>query len=142
MGSPLTGQTGDHLFACWHPVDGPIAGNGSKTAVTVSKSRPATKAATGPDEVLPGNVLLEVRNVVKEYPVTSGAILQRRAGAVHAVSDVSFTVNAGETFGLVGESGCGKTTIGKLIVALEQPNAGNVLLAGRDVSGLRGTELR
>jgi oligopeptide/dipeptide ABC transporter ATP-binding protein len=80
--------------------------------------------------------------VVKEYPITAGAILQRKAGAVHAVSDVSFTVNAGETFGLVGESGCGKTTIGKLIVALEHPNSGNVLLSGRDVSALRGNELR
>jgi peptide/nickel transport system ATP-binding protein len=140
---PLTGEIGEHLFACWHPVDGPIAsGNGSKTAITVTEPRPAAEAATGPGQILPGDVLLELRNVVKEYPITSGAILQRKAGAVHAVSDVSFTVNAGETFGLVGESGCGKTTIGKLIVALEKPNSGNVLLSGRDVSGLRGNELR
>ena len=140
---PLTGETGDHMFACWHPVDGPIeSANGSKTAVTVAKPRPAAEAEAGPGQVLPGNALLEVRNLVKEYPVTAGAILQRKSGAVHAVSDVSFTVNAGETFGLVGESGCGKTTIGKLIVALEQPNSGNVLLAGRDISALRGNELR
>ncbi|MDR2984759.1 MAG: ABC transporter ATP-binding protein [Nocardiopsaceae bacterium] len=140
---PLTGESNEHLFACWHPVDGPVAaGNGAKTAVTATKDRPAAEAATGPGQVLPGNVLLEIKNVVKEYPVTSGAILQRRAGAVHAVSDVSFTVNAGETFGLVGESGCGKTTIGKLVVALEKPNDGSVLLSGRDVSALRGNELR
>jgi peptide/nickel transport system ATP-binding protein len=140
---PLTGESAEHLFACWHPVDGPIeSGNGSKTAVTVAKQRTPAEAQTAPGQALPGHVLLEVRNVVKEYPVTSGAILQRRAGAVHAVSDVSFTVNAGETFGLVGESGCGKTTIGKLIVALEQPSSGNVLLSGRDVSALRGNELR
>jgi oligopeptide/dipeptide ABC transporter ATP-binding protein len=139
----LTGEAGDHLFACWHPVDGPVgSSNGTKTATTVATDRPAAEAATGPDQVMPGNVLLEVRNVVKEYPITAGAILQRKAGAVHAVSDVSFTVNAGETFGLVGESGCGKTTIGKLIVALEHPNSGNVLLSGRDVSALRGNELR
>jgi len=139
----LTGESGDHLFACWHPVDGPIpSANGSKTAVTVAKDRPTAEAATGSGTVTSGNVLLEVQNVVKEYPITSGAILQRRAGAVHAVSDVSFTVNAGETFGLVGESGCGKTTIGKLVVALEHPNSGKVLLAGRDVSALRGNELR
>jgi peptide/nickel transport system ATP-binding protein len=139
---PLTGESGEHLFACWHPVNGPIeAANGAKTAVTVTKPRTSAEEVAAP-EVLPGTVLLEVRNVVKEYPVTAGAILQRRAGAVHAVSDVSFTVNAGETFGLVGESGCGKTTIGKLIVALERPTSGNVLLSGRDVSALRGNELR
>jgi peptide/nickel transport system ATP-binding protein len=142
---PLTGETSDHLFSCWHPVNGPVGadkGDGARQAVTVSKSRPAPEAQTRPDQVLPGSVLLEVRNVVKEYPVTSGAILQRKSGAVHAVSDVSFTVNAGETFGLVGESGCGKTTIGKMIVALERPNAGKVLLAGRDISALSGGELR
>ncbi len=139
---PLTGQSGEHLFACWHPVNGPIeAANGAKTAVTVAKPRTGADDEAAP-EVLPGTVLLEVRNIVKEYPITSGAILQRRAGAVHAVTDVSFTVNAGETFGLVGESGCGKTTIGKLIVALEHPTSGNVLLSGRDVSALRGNELR
>ena len=86
--------------------------------------------------------LLDIRNLVKEYPITSGAILQRRVAAVHAVSDVSFAVPAGTTFGLVGESGCGKTTIGKMIVALERPNSGAVTLGGVDVSKLRGAELR
>ncbi len=140
---PLTGESGEHLFACWHPVDGPVgvaAGNGSSTAVT--KPRISPEVRTGPDQLPPGSVLLELRNVVKEYPVTSGAILQRKSGAVHAVSDVSFTVNAGETFGLVGESGCGKTTIGKLIVALERPNSGRVVLAGDDISALTGGDLR
>ncbi len=86
--------------------------------------------------------LLDIRNLVKEYPVTSGAILQRRVAAVHAVSDVSFSVPAGTTFGLVGESGCGKTTIGKMIVALERPNSGAVTLGGVDMSKLRGSDLR
>jgi peptide/nickel transport system ATP-binding protein len=143
---PLTGETGEHLFACWHPVNGPLTvveGNGSgAAAVTVTKPRPAPEARAGSDQVPAGSMLLEVRNLVKEYPITSGAILQRKAGAIHAVSDVSFTVNAGETFGLVGESGCGKTTIGKLIVALEKPNSGNVLLAGDDISALTGGDLR
>jgi peptide/nickel transport system ATP-binding protein len=86
--------------------------------------------------------LLDLRNLVKEYPVTSGAILRRKVAAVHAVSDVSFSVPAGTTFGLVGESGCGKTTIGKMIVALERPNSGAVTLGGVDVSKLHGGELR
>jgi peptide/nickel transport system ATP-binding protein len=142
---PLTGESSDHLFACWHPVDGPLAtaaSNGGKTAAATVTPRPEQPVLTKQYQVPAGSVLLEVRNVVKEYPVTSGAILQRKAGAVHAVSDVSFEVNAGETFGLVGESGCGKTTIGKLIVALEKPNSGSVLLAGRDVTALSGNDLR
>jgi oligopeptide/dipeptide ABC transporter ATP-binding protein len=85
--------------------------------------------------------LLELRHLVKEFPITSG-VLQRKVGAVHAVSDVSFSVPAGTTFGLVGESGCGKTTIGKVIVALEKPNSGSVTLSGVDVSKLSGGELR
>src|SRR5262249_47244790 len=119
---PLTGETSEHLYACWHPGAGPlgaVARGGAKTPVEISKPRTAAEErafSTGPGQVMPGSPLLEVRNLVKEYPVTSGAILQRKSGAVHAVSDVSFTINAGETFGLVGESGCGKTTIGKMIV--------------------------
>ena len=80
--------------------------------------------------------LLEVRDLVKEFPVTAGAILQRQVASVHAVSNVSFTVTAGETFGLVGESGCGKTTIGRVVVALERPNSGTVLLDGQNISAL------
>jgi len=144
---PLTGETGEHLYACWHPVDGPldaVASDGAKKAVTISKPRAAEEQAfsTGPTQVMRGSPLLEVRDLVKEYPVTSGAILQRKSGAVHAVSGVSFTINAGETFGLVGESGCGKTTIGKMIVALERPNSGQVLLGGREISALGGNDLR
>jgi peptide/nickel transport system ATP-binding protein len=86
--------------------------------------------------------LLELRNLVKEFPVTSGAILQRRVASVKAVSDVSFAVPAGTTFGLVGESGCGKTTIGKLIVALERPNSGSISVNGEDVSKLHRADLR
>jgi peptide/nickel transport system ATP-binding protein len=85
--------------------------------------------------------LLQLKNLVKEYPITAG-VMQRKVGAVHAVSDVSFSVPAGTTFGLVGESGCGKTTIGKMIVALEKPNSGSVTLGDLNVSKLHGGELR
>jgi len=105
--------------------------------VTARPAGPRGEAAVEP--VPP---LLEVRELVKEFPVTAGAILQRKVAAVHAVSNVSFAVAAGETFGLVGESGCGKTTIGRVVVALERPNTGSVLLNGQDISTLSGGELR
>ena len=91
-------------------------------------AREVDLAETNGDGAVP---LLELRNLVKEFPITSGAILQRKVAAVHAVSDVSFAVSAGTTFGLVGESGCGKTTLGKMIVALEKPNSGAITLGGR-----------
>jgi oligopeptide/dipeptide ABC transporter ATP-binding protein len=155
---PLIGETQGHLFSCWHPVAGP-AGDGAADGATARAQAvadrpagPGQDAAAEPGTPPPGTAppgtpltgapLLEVRNLVKEFPVTSGAILQRRVASVHAVSDVSFTVNAGETFGLVGESGCGKTTIGRVVVALERPNSGSVLLGGQDISALSGGELR
>jgi peptide/nickel transport system ATP-binding protein len=78
-------------------------------------------------------ILLELRDVVKEYPVTS-RVLQRRVAAVHAVSGVSLQVPAGATFGLVGESGCGKTTVGRMIVGLERPTSGSIVFEGRDLA--------
>jgi peptide/nickel transport system ATP-binding protein len=143
---PLTGETQQHLFSCWHPVDGP-SGTGATDGAAASvqaADRPVQPGVPTTDGggSEPGAPLLEVRDLVKEFPVTAGAILQRRVASVHAVSDVSFTVAAGETFGLVGESGCGKTTIGRVVMALERPNSGLVLLAGRDISGLSRGELR
>jgi oligopeptide/dipeptide ABC transporter ATP-binding protein len=101
-------------------------------------ARTVEVAVASADGVAP---LLQITNLVKEFPITSG-VMQRKVGSVHAVSDVSFSVPAGTTFGLVGESGCGKTTIGKLIVALEKPNSGTITLGDMDVSSLRGGELR
>jgi len=150
---PLTGPTRQHLFSCWHPVDGPAgtgAADGGPDGAAAHGQLAAADRAPRPDGQgpaadgggPPGIPLLELRNLVKEFPVTAGAILQRRVASVHAVSGVSFTVTAGETFGLVGESGCGKTTIGKVVVALERPDSGSVLLAGRDISSLSRGELR
>ncbi len=138
---PLTGETRAHLFACWHPVDGP-AGAGSPDGRTAAARAVAGEPGAPDGAVPPGTPLLEVRDLVKEFPVTAGAILQRRVASVHAVSNVSFTVQAGETFGLVGESGCGKTTIGRVVVALERPDSGRVLLAGQDISALAKSDLR
>jgi peptide/nickel transport system ATP-binding protein len=78
--------------------------------------------------------LLQVEHLVKNFDVTSGAVLQRKVGAVSAVADVSFSVPRGTTFGLVGESGCGKTTVGRLIVGLEKPSAGAISLDGKDLA--------
>jgi len=161
---PLIGKDLEHLYSCWHPVDGPLSPAeivaaaaeqdrsarpaGSADAQTApAPATPAApivamtdRAATPPDGDGSGS-LLELAGLVKEYSVTSG-IFQRTVGSVHAVSGVSFSVAAGETFGLVGESGCGKTTIGKMVVALERPTAGSVRLRGVDVAGLRGERLR
>src|SRR4029077_10058793 len=82
------------------------------------------------------DVLVSLKDVVKEFPVTAGAFLQRKIGPVKAVSGVSFDVHRGETFGLVGESGCGKTTIGWLITALHRPTEGEILFDGQDIGQL------
>ena len=141
---PLTGETADHLFSCWHPVDGPLTLNAEQPARPAAATVTVAERDAGADvdAAANGAPLLEVRNLVKEFPVTSGAILQRKVGSVKAVSDVSFTVHAGQTFGLVGESGCGKTTIGRLVVALEKPTSGAVSLRGENVSVMGARELR
>ncbi len=87
-------------------------------------------------------MLLNVEHLVKDYPVTRGAVLQRRVGWLSAVADVNFTIRSGETFGLVGESGCGKTTIGKLVVGLEKPTSGSINFEGKDLAKSSGREYR
>jgi peptide/nickel transport system ATP-binding protein/oligopeptide transport system ATP-binding protein len=86
-------------------------------------------------------VLLDVHNLVKYYPVRSG-VLQRVTAWVKAVDGVSFQVKAGETLGLVGESGCGKTTVGRTILRLIPPTSGEVTLAGADVLGANRSQLK
>jgi len=87
------------------------------------------------------DILLEVRNLKTYYPVLGG-ILRRRIGWVKAVDDVSFAIKRGETLGLVGESGCGKTTIGRSIIRLLKPQAGQVLFEGVDILGLKRREMK
>lgn len=85
--------------------------------------------------------LVEVKNLVKFFPVHAG-LLQRVVAQVQAVDDVSFAVKKGETLGLVGESGCGKTTVGRTMLRLIEPTSGSVTFDGRDVFSLRGNELK
>jgi len=86
--------------------------------------------------------LLSVNSVRRHYAYTRGILFARTLGHVKAVDDVSFTLNAGETLGLVGESGCGKTTTSRLILNLEEPTDGEILLDGAPIHGLQGDALQ
>jgi oligopeptide/dipeptide ABC transporter ATP-binding protein len=88
-----------------------------------------------------GDALLSVRNLKKEFPIKKG-VFSRQVGAVKAVNDVSFDVARGETLGVVGESGCGKTTTGRSILRLIEPSSGEIRFEGRDVRAMGTSELR
>ncbi len=106
-----------HEFACFNPTSGPRA-----TAVTIEERQAKSDEAH--------ESLLTVSNLVKEFPIRASSLFKRSHAVVNAVSDVSFSVGRGETFGLVGESGCGKTTIGRLIVGLEGVTSGTIHFSG------------
>ena len=89
-----------------------------------------------------GDPVLEVRGLIKHFPLTQGVLFKRRVGAVRAVDDISFDLHPGETLGLVGESGCGKSTVAKLITHLETPTAGSIRYRGEDITRLSGRALK
>jgi oligopeptide/dipeptide ABC transporter ATP-binding protein len=129
---PLRGDAPGHLFACYHPRE--VASGEIARAPTATQ-------ATQPNAADPG-VVLEFRDVSKEFAVEGGGVLKRRTGTLHAVSDVSLSIRRGETFGLVGESGCGKTTLGRMGVALEAPTRGEVIFNATDLNAIGRGELR
>jgi peptide/nickel transport system ATP-binding protein len=130
---PLVEIAPGHAHACLHP-----RRDGSSAAAAAVADRAAT-GEPGPGEA--GTPLLEAADVVKQFATRSGRPL-RRGRAVQAVSGVSLRVFAGETVGIVGESGCGKTTLGRMLVGLERPTSGSVRFDGRDLSTLRAADFR
>ncbi len=86
--------------------------------------------------------ILQVRNLVKHFPLTQGILFKKQVGAVKAVDGVSFDLYQGETLGIVGESGCGKSTVAKLLMNLERATAGEVFYKGQDITKLSGRALK
>ncbi len=157
---PLGGPDPNHPYACFHPrqssarsigdVGEELIAQAEKNAALASRfsqelkllevnepepngDTPAARPAATP--------ILEFREVSKEFPITAG-VLQRTVGSVKAVTEVNLAIRRGETFGLVGESGCGKTTLGRLGVALEAPTGGSIVFDGTDLGQVKGGEFR
>jgi peptide/nickel transport system ATP-binding protein len=136
----LEGDSWDHAYRCFFPV-GRVEDAAKVAGFTVTEEKAETREAAARAD--PGNgVLLRADHLVKSFAVTAGAVLQRKIGEVSAVADVSLSIRAGQTFGMVGESGCGKTTVGRLIAGLEKANSGAIMLDGEDLVKLSTRERR
>jgi peptide/nickel transport system ATP-binding protein len=135
---PALGGNGlDHRYRCFFPVG--RASDDTEAAVLAAVERAPDRTAK--PLAADAKPLLAIEHLVKDFPVTSG-LVQRKVGTVSAVADVSFSIPPGQTFGMVGESGCGKTTVGRLIVGLERANSGAIVLDGQDLAGLGTRERR
>src|SRR6516225_5689422 len=144
-----------HLSACWLPdevagdvdrrVPSPAGAPETARTLTVPGGQPAAAPTTGREartEAADGTALLELTGVVKHFPVRGGALLSRSHLVVHAVDGISLSIQDGETLGLVGETGCGKSTLARCIARLQPVTEGKIAFAGQDITGLSPGDLR
>ena len=130
------------LCSCRGPLPQPLSGLRGKAAGPLGRLLAFARALWG--SAVPERcaaAVLEVRDLKKHFPIRKG-LLQRAGGTVFAVDGVSFTIRAGETLGLVGESGCGKSTVGRTVLRLIEPTAGSIRIDGSDITHLSKAELR
>ena len=128
-----------HTFSCFHPVqEGDESPAALQAKLDTQKSGDEAGAQQAP--LVSSKVLLDVKEASREYESAGSGFFKRDKGVVSAVDRVSITVKKGETYGLVGESGCGKSTMGRLIAGLERPSGGAIELDGRDLATLKGRD--
>ncbi len=127
----------NHTFSCFHPVQ-----EGDESPAVLQAKLDSGKAEDAVDAApqISREVLLDVKEASREYESAGSGFFKRDKGVVSAVDRVSITVKKGETYGLVGESGCGKSTVGRLIAGLEPPSGGAIELDGRDLATLKGRD--
>ena len=127
----------NHTFSCFHPVQ-----EGDESPAVLQAMMDSGKAEDAVDSTgqISHEVLLDVKEASRVYESAGSGFFKRDKGVVSAVDRVSITVNKGETYGLVGESGCGKSTVGRLIAGLERPSGGAIELDGRDQATLKGRD--
>ena len=126
-----------HTFSCFHPVQ---EGDESPAVLQGKLDSNKTNGAAENVPQISHETLLDVKEASREYESAGSGFFKREKGVVSAVDRVSITVKKGETYGLVGESGCGKSTVGRLIAGLEPPSGGAIELDGRDLATLKGRD--